>query len=718
MNSQKAKDRKEPGHGRGRERCRRGKAVCPGEGVRRAPARLPSESRWGMWVLCGMMVIGMRIEGVSRAEGMEQKQKTPPEAAVTADRSSGDEKTKRRVMALLTYAEAMRLALQGDFSRAMEMFQKVIELDPRAPQPHVALAELHYRLRNTADARREAEQALSLDPRTTDAHRLLGLIYRDEALTGNDREKARRAVEEFRQVVEDDEMDLEAWQSLAQMYALVGEPEKLKEALERWTSNDPTADQALYRLALIYFDKRDYRRAAENAARALTIRPDSDYALVLAKSLLYQGHTTEALRTYREALDRDPSNSELRMNFAEALIFAGKYDEAVDILRKILADQPRNVEALRLTAQAYRRAGRRQEALETLRTALGALDTSDALELQFALAQTYEEMGQVDDAVATYEQMLKALVNPDKTVSDRFRRAVEHVLTSLALAYRQAGRREEAFKTFERMRAILGPESTRPDLLAIDTLREEQDYREMLARAEEAARRYPEERMFKLLQAQALGALGRLEEALALLDALMTGSAEDIEVLSIKAQVLSDAERYKEAEAALQEALRRDPRNNAVLVQLSVTQERLGRFAEAEATLRLLLERDPDNAVALNNLGYYLAERGERLQEALELIRRAVTIDPTNGAYLDSLGWVYFQLGQLEEAERYLQQALVHQPRDATIHEHLGDLYLRWGKREKAQHAYERAYELARESQEKKRIGEKLQKLKESKSER
>lgn len=666
---------------------------------------------------CLLILIGAPVDQGICSHAVAQKQKTPPETTDQGGRPPLDEKTRRRATALLTYAQAMRYAMQGDFNRAVETFRKVIELDPQAPQPHVALAELYYRLRNTADARREAEQALALDARNADAHRLLGLIYREEALSANDREKARKAIEEFRQVVEDDELDLEAWQSLAQMYALLGEEEKLKEALERWTSGDPTADQAFYRLALIYFDKRDYRRAAENAARALTIRPDSDYALVLAKSLLYQGHTTEALRTYREALDRDPSNSELRINFAEALIFAGKYDDAVEILRKILADQPRNIEALRLTAQAYRRAGRRNEAIETLRTALRGLETSESLELQFTLAQTYEEVGQVDDAVATYEGMLKALLNPDGSVSDRFRRAVEQVLTSLALAYRQAGRREEAFKTFERMRLILGPASTRPDLLAIDTLREEQNYREMLVHAEQAARRYPQERMFKLLQAQALGGLGRLDEAVALLDSLLTGSTEeDIEVLSTKAQVLSEAERYKEAEAAIQEALRRDPRNNMLLIQLSLTQERLNRFAEAEATLRMLLDRDPDNAVALNNLGYYLTERGERLQEALELIRRAVTIDPTNGAYLDSLGWVYFQLGQLDDAEHYLQQALIYQPRDATIHEHLGDLYLRKGKVEKAEQSFERAYTLARESREKKRIEEKLQKLREEKS--
>jgi Flp pilus assembly protein TadD len=199
---------------------------------------------------------------------------------------------------------------------------------------------------------------------------------------------------------------------------------------------------------------------------------------------------------------------------------------------------------------------------------------------------------------------------------------------------------------------------------------------------------------------------------------LLTGLSEDIEVLSTKALVLSDAERYAEAEAVVQEALRRDPRNNGLLIQLSLIQERLGRFAEAEATLRQVLERDADNATALNNLGYYLAERGERLDEALELIRRAVNIEPTNGAFLDSLGWVYFQLGNLDEAERYLEQAVLYQPRDATIHEHLGDLHQRRGRLDQALRAYERALQLATESRERERLQQKLEKLRQVKGQK
>jgi len=627
-------------------------------------------------------------------------------------------KRKPRVEALLTYGEAMRAAMRGDYMRALDLFRRVTALDPAAPQPHVAMAELYYQLRNHPQARREAELALELNPREVGAHRILGRLLREEALATRDREKARRAVEAFRKVVAEDDLDIEAWQSLAQLYAFLEDTEGLKEALERWTGGDPTADEAFYRLGVIYFDRRQYRQAAENAARALMTQPESEYAILLAKSLLYQGHTTEALQVYREALDRDPSNSELRINYAEALIFSGRYDEAIEILGRILTEQPRNLEALRLTAQAHRRAGRRAEAIETLKRALTDSAPDESLNVRFVLAQTYEEVGQVDEAIATYEEILKALLAPDGTVPERHREAVEMVLTNMALAYRHAGRRAEAFRILERMRRVLGEKNPRADLLTVDTFREERDFEAMLAHAQEAARRYPEERRFRLLQAQALGRLGRIEEALRLLDSLLTGLSEDIEVLSTKALVLSDAERYAEAEAVVQEALRRDPRNNGLLIQLSLIQERLGRFAEAEAALRQVLERDADNATALNNLGYYLAERGERLDEALELIRRAVNIEPTNGAFLDSLGWVYFQLGNLDEAERYLEQAVLYQPRDATIHEHLGDLHQRRGRLDQALRAYERALQLATESRERERLQQKLEKLRQVKGQK
>jgi tetratricopeptide (TPR) repeat protein len=84
--------------------------------------------------------------------------------------------------------------------------------------------------------------------------------------------------------------------------------------------------------------------------------------------------------------------------------------------------------------------------------------------------------------------------------------------------------------------------------------------------------------------------------------------------------------------------------------------------------------------MTLNYYGYMLADRATRLPEALKLIRKAVEIEPMNGAYLDSLGWVYFKMGNYELAEENLRQAVDRDQSDPTVHDHLGDLYEKTGR--------------------------------------
>jgi tetratricopeptide (TPR) repeat protein len=121
--------------------------------------------------------------------------------------------------------------------------------------------------------------------------------------------------------------------------------------------------------------------------------------------------------------------------------------------------------------------------------------------------------------------------------------------------------------------------------------------------------------------------------------------------------------------------------------------EKAGQWDAMESDLRRCLELNPNDHESMNFLGYAWAERNQRLGEAEKLIRRAVEMQPTNGAYLDSLGWVYFQQGQYQKARAYLARAVEKMPDDPVVLEHLGDAWSKLGKKAKALECWTKALE-------------------------
>ena len=152
--------------------------------------------------------------------------------------------------------------------------------------------------------------------------------------------------------------------------------------------------------------------------------------------------------------------------------------------------------------------------------------------------------------------------------------------------------------------------------------------------------------------------------------------------------------RWKESEDTLAEAgkLASKPEDKEyVLYFQGALYERQKKYDLAEQSFRQILQTHPDSGPTLNYLGYMLADHNMRLEEALNMIKRAVELEPQNGAYLDSLGWAYFKLASYDQAEDYLRRAAEKTPNDATIQDHLGELYAKTGKLKLAAMHWERA---------------------------
>jgi Flp pilus assembly protein TadD len=264
----------------------------------------------------------------------------------------------------------------------------------------------------------------------------------------------------------------------------------------------------------------------------------------------------------------------------------------------------------------------------------------------------------------------------------------------------------------EKTRGALDSGSPLLDLITIETLREEGKFSEALETARAAARSRPDDRALKFTEALILGESKLFKESADLLRTMISGNAEsatdDAGVYVILAGVQMQSGKLSEAEESARKALELNPDDPQALIQLSSILDRAGKHEASEKTLRELLKREPDNATALNNLGYFMVERGVGYGEALKLIEQAVAIDPTQGSFLDSLGWTHFKLGNIEKARQYLEKATIYSNRSSTIYEHLGDVLREAGRLTDARKQWEKALEYSIEADEIARLRGKL----------
>jgi tetratricopeptide (TPR) repeat protein len=258
------------------------------------------------------------------------------------------------------------------------------------------------------------------------------------------------------------------------------------------------------------------------------------------------------------------------------------------------------------------------------------------------------------------------------------------LLERLGELYRSANQTQAAVDTFRQMADLEADAGPRASAQIIETYRAAKDLKSARTEADAALKKYPDQRMLKLVNASLLADMGKVDQAVSELRGMLKGDHDRETQLAI-AQIYEKVKRYEDMEKPLDAAEKLSetkPDKETVHFMRGAMFERLKQFDSAEAEFHKVLELNPDNASALNYFGYMLADRGVRLEEAQKLVSRALELEPDNGAYLDSLGWVYYRQNKLEEAEHALTRALAKSEtgQDPTVHDHLGDVYFKLGK--------------------------------------
>jgi tetratricopeptide (TPR) repeat protein len=388
-----------------------------------------------------------------------------------------------------------------------------------------------------------------------------------------------------------------------------------------------------------------------------------------------------AVKAYRAAVDEDPDNTDAKRGLAAALSASGQMDEAAKIYAQILGSDPQDAQALIRQADIQRQQGHYEQALATLKKA--ATLVSDNVELSYNEALVYDALGRFDDSIKTLKQLLTATLPTDGkyTDADRSNRAL--FLDRLAIVQREANHTDEAVATYKEMQQLGGDYQARGANGMVDAYRDAHNWKAALDAAAAAAKAMPTNHDIQLTYARQLADAGKVDEALKLANAQLAGTPDDRDVFFTVADINVRDKRWKDASEVLDkaEALATKPEEKAFVAYYRGTvAERQKLFDQAEIEFRKGLQLSPDFAPIQNYLGYMLAERGQKLDEAIAMLKKVVTFDPQNGAYLDSLAWAYYKQGQYALAEDYERKAALRMSNDPTVLDHLGEINAKTGK--------------------------------------
>jgi len=215
----------------------------------------------------------------------------------------------------------------------------------------------------------------------------------------------------------------------------------------------------------------------------------------------------------------------------------------------------------------------------------------------------------------------------------------------------------------------------------------------------------------KLLEASIYMDMKRYDDAILIYEWLLGSDPENVRYIMMLGQVYNSAKRYDKAEETFLRINKVDPDNIDYLIQLSLVYDFTGQFKKAEKSLLQVLKKEPKNALALNNLAYMYIEHDVKISKAITMAKKALDIDPRNGAYHDTLGWAYYKKGKYGEAMEYIENALKWEdtPDRGIVYDHYGDILLKLGRKQEAADAYRQAIELGEDAG---RIQPKLDSLK------
>lgn len=424
----------------------------------------------------------------------------------------------------------------------------------------------------------------------------------------------------------------------------------------------PQDDTLLLRIGFLQSQQNRFKEAEQSFLQALTLNPEALFThLYLARLYTNSEKYAKALSYYQKALEINWS-IELALEVADFHTMQKDYPEVEKLYRFIYTSYPDNIRGGLGLVNILLLQNKDEAALATLKELRD--NNTDTATIDLVAARLYLRANDLEKAAA----ILTPLAVDDKD---------EEALYMLAVIHYQQKKIQSAMTLLQ----LIEPSGNYyEDALSLQV------------------RIYMEAKQFN--------------KAISLLkSAIESNSQSSPELYTLLASLYMEQGLFQAGYTILDAALGVHPNSTKVYFEYGLLLEKENKREQALQRMNTLLEIDPDHAEALNYIGYTWADMGINLEQALSYIQKAIALKPSNGYIRDSLGWVYFRMGELSRATEEIMKAIKLEPNDPYIHEHLGDIYLKLGNREEALKAYREAQRLFKDIRKQQQMQEQIDAL-------
>lgn len=465
----------------------------------------------------------------------------------------------------------------------------------------------------------------------------------------------------------------------ARISAFAGLTDKAAEASKLWLSLDANAIEPLSILAAAALKQQELDTALKHLEKiTTTLKGDPKQAYTHISAVLARHQNKqESLQLINSLIKTEPNNVYALFTRAQLAMHNSKLELADQSIQQVLEIRPKWGSAIVLRARILHMQNKSPLAIQFLEKKLDRGGLDGEYDVRITYARMLVDERRAMDAYKQFELL------------DAERANSADVIYALGLLSIQLKQVEQATEHFTKLLSLDKHQAEAAYFLG--QFAEEENEPEAAIRWYESVKRgeyyfTAQLRIIKLLQQQQA-----TEQAILYLKSITPRNrAEKIQLQITEGNLLQELERHSEAMEIFNQALQEEPDESSLLYARALVAEKLDRIDLLEKDLRQILEREPDNAHALNALGFTLADRTERYEEALSLLEKALALTPKEAAVLDSMGWVHFRLKSYKKAIHYLKQALELQ-NDPEIAAHLGEVLWVEGNKELAKEVWDKA---------------------------